>query len=42
VRVADGTLQAGPSPEGGFRVHAVLPLPLQPGNHALTRSTEHA
>jgi len=25
VRAADGTLQAGPSPEGGFRVHAVLP-----------------
>ena len=42
VRVADGTLQAGPNPEGGFRVHAVLPLPLQPGSHALTRSAEHA
>jgi signal transduction histidine kinase len=40
VRAADGTLQAGPSPEGGFRVHAVLPL--QPRNHALTRSRDHA
>jgi signal transduction histidine kinase len=40
VRAADGTLQAGPSPEGGFRVHAVLPL--QPRNHALTRSREPA
>jgi signal transduction histidine kinase len=40
VRAADGTLQTGPSPEGGFRVHAVLPL--QPSNHAPTRSREHA
>ena len=40
VRAADGTLQAGPSPEGGFRVHAVLPL--QPSNHALTWPREHA
>jgi signal transduction histidine kinase len=40
VRAADGTLQAGPRPEGGFRVHAVLPL--QPANHALTRTREPA
>ena len=26
VRAAGGTLQAGPRPEGGFRVHAVLPI----------------
>jgi signal transduction histidine kinase len=40
VRAADGTLQAGPDPEGGFRVHAVLPL--QSGEHALPRPREHA
>jgi signal transduction histidine kinase len=40
VRAADGTLQAGPSPEGGFRVQAVLPL--RPGSHALTRPREEA
>jgi signal transduction histidine kinase len=40
VQAADGTLHAGPDPEGGFRVHAVLPL--QPGNHALPRPREHA
>jgi signal transduction histidine kinase len=40
VRAADGTLRAGPSPEGGFRVHAVLPL--QPRDHPPTRAREHA
>jgi signal transduction histidine kinase len=40
VRAAEGTLQAGPDPDGGFRVHAVLPL--QPSNHALPRPREHA
>ncbi|MFG2957534.1 sensor histidine kinase [Streptomyces sp. NPDC048291] len=28
-----GTVTTGPRPEGGFRVHAELPLALAPGNH---------
>jgi signal transduction histidine kinase len=40
VRAVDGTLRVGPRPEGGFRVHAVLPL--QPLGHAPARAKEHA
>jgi len=32
VRVYSGRLSAGPLPDGGFRVHAALPLHVVPGN----------